>query len=72
MSGRRIDDHSFWAPGKDKGSVFPKGAHTKAEHTAEGAGAVGEYQDTTEAIKRTQEKGEGKAKGHKMKDGFRY
>lgn len=72
MSGRRIDDHSFWAPGKGKGSVFPQGVHTKSESSAEGAGKLSEYEDTTEAIKRQQEMGDSKAKGHKMKNGYRY
>ena len=73
MSGRRIDDHSSWIGAKGKDAVFPDGPHkTKAESSAEGAGEVGEYRDTTEAIKRSQDMGIGKAKSHKMKDGYRY
>ena len=72
MSGRRIDDHSFWAGGKSKGSVFPEGAKTKMESSADSAGAVGKYEDTTEAIRSVQEMGERKAKSHPMKDGYRY
>ena len=41
MSGRHINDHSFWAGGHSKGSVFPEGEKTKNEHSAEGAGHLG-------------------------------
>lgn len=69
--GQRIDDHGFWAGKGSKDSVFPKGAHTKQESSAEGAGALHGYEDTTEAIKSQQEMGERKAKAHKMKPGYR-
>lgn len=63
--GQRIDDHSFWAGGKGKDSVFPDGPHkTKDESSAEGAGSVMKYEDTTEAIKKSQVEGSKKAKGH--------
>jgi len=68
---KRIDDHSFWAGGKSKDSVFPKGVHTKHESSAEGAGAENEYEDTTEAIKSQQMMGVSKAKGHPLKSGYR-
>jgi len=70
--GQRIDDHSFWAGGKSKGSVFPEGVKTKNEASAEHAGAEHEYEDTTEAIKRTQDAGAAKAKGRPLKSGYRY
>ncbi len=70
--GQRMDDHSFWAGGKSKGSVFPEGVHHKSESSAEGAGAEHEYEDTTEAIKAQQVHGSGKIKGHPMKSGYRY
>jgi hypothetical protein len=69
---RRIDDHAFWAGGKSKGSVFPEGAKTKEEHSAEGAGAEHEYEDTTDAIERVQKAGASKAKAHPLKSGYRY
>ena len=69
--GQRIDDHKFWAGSKSKGSVFPMGAHTKEESSAEGAGAEHEYEDTTEAIKSQQMMGTSKAKGHPLKSGYR-
>jgi hypothetical protein len=73
MSGRRIDDHSFWAGGKPKGSVFPDGAKMKEERSAEGTGHLGmEYPDTTEDIRRDQMHGDSKVKSHKMKEGYRY
>lgn len=73
MSGRRIDDHSFWAGGKSSGSVFPMGAKTKNESSAEGAGAVMKYEDTTEAIRATQVEGEKQIKRRPMKQpGYRY
>lgn len=74
MSGRRIDDHSFWAGGPGKNSVLPDGPHkTKVETSAEGAGHLGTmYPDTTEQIKRDQLKGVAKVKAHPMKEGYRY
>jgi hypothetical protein len=67
--GQRIDDHSFWAgkPGKD--TVFPDGPHkTKEEKSANGAGEVMTYEDTTEQIKRGQDAAEKKIRAHKMKE----
>ena len=67
--GRRIDDHSFWAGSKSKDSVFPKGVHTKDESSAEGAGSVMKYEDTSEAIKGVQDMAKKKIHGHPMKPG---
>ncbi len=72
MSGRRIDDHSCWVGGASKGSVFPEGAKTKNESSAEGAGTLSKYEDTTETIKAQQQMGIGKVKSHPMKPGYRY
>jgi len=69
--GQRIDDHSFWAGSKSKDSVFPKGAHTKDESSAEGAASVMRYEDTTEAIKMQQTQGSAKVKAHPLKFGYR-
>jgi len=73
MSGRKIDDHSFWAGSKGKDSVFPDGPHkTKNESSAEGVGAVMKYEDTTEAIRATQVESGKKVKAHPMKQpGYR-
>lgn len=71
MSGQRIDDHSFWAGGKSKGSVFPEGVKHKMESSAEGAGHERDYEDTTEKIHKAQEMGTRKAEAHEMKPGYR-
>ncbi|CAB4164551.1 hypothetical protein UFOVP816_45 [uncultured Caudovirales phage] len=69
MSGMRIDDHKFFAgSGSPK---FPKGVHTKDYSSAEGAGKVSSYEDTTEAIKEQQVKGKGKVQSHPMKPSYR-
>lgn len=62
--GRRIDDHSFWAGKGSNGSIFPMGAKTKMESSAEGAGSLMKYEDTTERIKSAQDSAKGKVKGH--------
>lgn len=74
MSGRRIDDHGSWMGARGKDSVFPSGPHkTKTEMSAEGSGHLGSmYPDTTEDIRRDQEKGNAKIKAHPIKPGFRY
>lgn len=69
--GQRIDDHSFWAGKAPKGQVYPNGAHTKEEHSAGGAGSLGTYEDTTEEIKASQEKGQSKIKSHAPKSHYR-
>ena len=71
MAGKRIDDHSFWAGKGSKDSVFPKGVHTKEEHSAMSAGAEHEYEDTTDMIKKQQEMGTAKAKAHSTKASYR-
>lgn len=62
--GQRIDDHSFWAGRGSNGSVFPMGAKVKNESSAEGAGSLKKYEDTTERIKAAQVEGSKKAKAH--------
>jgi hypothetical protein len=70
--GMRIDNHKFWAGGAGKNSRFPDGAHTKDESSADSAGSVMKYEDTTEAIRATQEEGKRQAKGRPLKTGYRY
>ena len=66
--GMRIDDHKVWMGAKGKDSVFPDGPHkTKDESSAEGAGSVPKYIDTTEAIRKQQTDGTAKIKGHQGK-----
>jgi hypothetical protein len=67
--GMRINDHRFF--GGAGSPAFPKGVHTKNESTAEGAGEVMKYEDTTEAIKSVQEAGEKHIKGRPLKPGYR-
>lgn len=62
--GQRIDDHSFWAGGPGKDMVMPQGAHTKNESSAEGAGSLMKYEDTTERIKHAQKEAVKQVKGH--------
>ena len=69
MSGMLIKDHKFFAgSGSPK---FPKGVHTKEESSAEGAGKLMKYEDTTEEIKATQEKSKSKIHSHQTKPGSR-
>ncbi len=71
MSGRHINDHSAWMGGRSKGSVFPEGAKTKDESSAEGFGALTHYEDTTEAIKSQQMMNKKKVHGHPQPAGHR-
>ena len=69
--GQKINDHTFWGGPKSKDSVFPKGVQTKDEHSAEGAGEVLEYEDTTAMIKKQQDIGKAKVKARPLKSTFR-
>lgn len=69
--GQRIDDHRSWAGSAEKGEVFPKGVKTKMYSSADGAGELSTYEDTTEAIKGQQDVGQGKVKAHSLKSGYR-
>ena len=61
--GQRIDDHSFWAGGRGKGSPFPDGPHKeKMESSANGEGHLASYEDTTEMIRAQQTKANQKIK----------
>lgn len=71
MSGQKIHDHGFWAGGKSKESVFPKGVHHKDESSAEGFGGLSHYEDTTETIKSQQQMNKSKVHSHPMKAGHR-
>jgi len=70
MSGKRIDDHKFFA---GSGSpTFPKGVHTKMETEANSAGELSHYEDTTETVKEQQNMQVKKAKSLPMKPGQRH
>jgi hypothetical protein len=65
--GQKIDDHSFWGGKAPAGKVFPESAKTKSESSANGAGELMNYEDTTEKIKSQQDMGEGKIKRYPQK-----
>jgi hypothetical protein len=69
--GQRIDDHKFWAGGPTSEAVLAGGAKSKREDSAEGAGNVSRYEDTTETIKEQQVKGAKKIHAHPMKPDYR-
>lgn len=70
--GQRIDDHSFWAGAKGKGSIFPDGPHKEKDYSsAEGAGGISRYEDTTEKIRESQVMGEKQTKKYPLKPGTR-
>lgn len=71
MSGRHINDHSFWAGGKSKESPMPMQSKMKQETSSEGFGELSHYEDTTETIKAQQEMAKKKVHGHPMKSGYR-
>ncbi len=68
---QKISDRSFWAGKGANGSVFPMGAKTKNESSAEGAGDLSRYEDTTEAIKSQQMMSKAKTKAYPTKPGYR-
>jgi hypothetical protein len=70
--GQKISDHSFFGGKASKGSVFPMGVHLKAESSAEGAGDLSRYEDTTEAIKKVQVEGVRQIKARPLKEGYRH
>lgn len=67
---KSIHDRSFWA-GKGKGNPLPEGVKERTETSAVGAGHLDDYCDTTDAIKKQQEMGISKAKGHSQKTHYR-
>lgn len=69
--GQKIDDHGEWPGRREKGAPLPMGNKTKYFSSAEGAGAMNEYEDTSEKIKSQQDMGIRKAEGHKQKPSYR-
>ncbi len=69
--GQKINDHSFWAGGMSKESPLPTQTKVKYESSAEGAGGLSNYEDTTETIKSQQMKSISKAKGRPLAPGYR-
>lgn len=69
--GQKINDHSSWVGKAPKGQVYPDGAKTKMYSSADGAGELNDYWDTTEKIKEAQDMGQGKIKSNSPKPGYR-
>lgn len=66
----RIDDFGGWP--KDSDGMMKSRNKLKEYKSAEGAGGLEEYPDSTEEIRRDQERGESLMKRHKQKSGYRY
>jgi len=69
--GRKINDHSSWVGKGSDGTVFPMGVKVKTVTSAEGAGEINRYEDTSEEIKKAQEYNKGKIKSNAPKAMFR-
>lgn len=69
--GQKIDDHSFWAGGRSKSSVFAMGAHSKEQMSADGAGNLPVYEDSSEKIKEAQDEGQRKIRAKPLKSHYR-
>lgn len=72
MSGRKIDDHAFWAGKHGNGTVMPDGAKTKHVGSAEGFGSLSHYEDTNDTIVSQQNMAKKKVHSHPHKAGTRY
>ena len=70
MAGRHINDYAGMPHSSDM--AMKSKTHTKNYTSAEGAGGIKEYDDTTENIKRDQMAGDAKIKSQPMKPGYRY
>lgn len=66
---RRINDYG----GEPHSSDMAMKSKNKLKHynSADGAGKLGQYEQTSEDIEGVQHAGDGKAKGHPMKPGYR-
>jgi hypothetical protein len=69
MSGRKINDYGGMPHTSDM-SMKSK-THLKHYKSAEGAGHIADYPDTTEDIHRDQQHGDSKLRSRPMKPGFR-
>lgn len=70
MASRKIDDMGGWPHTSDM-SMKSKN-RVEHEMSAEGAGHMSDYPDTTEEIKRDQDAGISKLEGRKLRPGYRY
>lgn len=71
MSGRKINDRSNWMGAPSKESPLPMNCKMKQETSAASFGALGTYEDDTDAIKRQQNMNTSKVHGHPQKPGHR-
>jgi hypothetical protein len=71
MGGRHINDHSSWIGKASKDSPLPIGNKVKDESSAEGAGGIKRYEDTTETIKAQQEANKSQIHKHPLKPNYR-
>jgi hypothetical protein len=71
MGGRAINDHSNWVGKSSKESPLPMESKMKQFSSAEGAGSVMRYEDTTEEIQRSQEKADKQIKNRPLKPNYR-
>jgi len=69
--GTKINDHSSWIGAGPNGVVCPTGAKMKRMYSVEGAGAVLDYEDTSEKIKDQQEANVRKARSEKTNAMYR-
>ena len=67
----RIDDHANFTGKAPKGQVFATGNKVKEYTSAEGAGDMSRYEQTSEDIKDVQMSAKAKVKSHGLKPGYR-
>ena len=72
MGGRKIDDHSFFAGKAGKASPLPDGNAVKSMEPGMGCGYLNDYQDSQEAIKKTQDRNARVANDQKQNPMYRY
>ncbi len=65
--GRKINDHGSWMGMGSNGNPLSQGVKMKYETSAEGAGELMKYEDTTEAIRAGQVEAVKKIKSRPMK-----
>lgn len=70
--GQRIDDHSSWIGQGNSESVFPRGVKVKNESSADSAGNLSRYEDTSEAIKSAQNESVKQIKKNPTKPNYRH
>lgn len=71
IMGRMLTDRNANMGGGRKGSVFPESVSVREMSSVRGAGEMKDYPDTEQHVKRDQEHGISKIKGHAQKPGYR-